>query len=271
MSRVSRFALVTLAAVLLLAPAAAFHPVVAHLYAAGLSNVSIEVTHPSVLGIFAIALISALPAVGFSVVMVRAARGVPHLRAVTENSRPARLAGFRYRVLPSDSVLVFTAGLVRPVTFVTTGAECALGRAGLRAALLHEESHRRNQDVAWRLLLSAIGNSFGFVPWIRDAVETETLRTECAADDYAIRSGVRRLDLFEAIVSAAGAPVNPSAAGLSSANVEFRLARLVEPETPLPGRPASSFLALTVAVALPAVAAHAIVIAAAVGTSHLTM
>lgn len=271
MSRGSRLALVTLAAALMLAPAAAFHPVVAHLYAAGLSNLSIELTHPSVLAFFAIALVSALPAAGFSIVIARAARGVPHVRALTQNSKPARVEEFRYRVLPSDAVLVFTAGLLRPVTFVSTGAERALGEPGLRAALLHEEAHRRNQDVAWRLLLRAIGRSFAFVGWIRDVVETETLRTECAADDYAIRGGARRLDLFEAIVSVAGAPANSLAAGLAGANVEFRLARLVHPEVPLPGRPTRSFLALAAAVALPAAAAHVIAVAAAVGTSHLMM
>jgi hypothetical protein len=255
-------ALAILAVVLILAPAAAFHPVVAHLYAAGSSNLSIELTHPSVLGFFAIALVSALPAAGFTTVIVRAARGVPHLHALTQNSRPAHMEDFRYRLLPSEAVLVFTAGLVRPVTFVSAGAERALREPTLRAALLHEEAHRRSKDVIWSLLLGGIGRAFAFVPWIRDVVETEVLRTECAADDYAIRAGARRVDLFDAIVAASGSPADALAVGLTDASVERRLARLIHPEVPLPGRPTTNFLALAAAVAVPAVAAHLIAIAA---------
>jgi Zn-dependent protease with chaperone function len=239
------------------------------LYAAGLSNLSIEFTHPAVLVFLAIALVSVLPAAGFTVAMVRATGGVAHLRAVTSASRPARMDEFDYRLLPSDAVVVFTAGLVRPVTFVSAGAERALGHAGLRAALLHEQAHQRSQDVLWRLLLQAVGRGLAFVPQISQVVETETLRTECEADDYAIRRGARRRDLFEAIVASSALPASPLAAGLTDANVELRLRRLVDPEVPLPGGPTRSFLALTAAAAVPAVASHMIAAAAAVGASHL--
>lgn len=269
MSRGSRLALVILTVALMLAPAAAFHPVVAHLYAAGLSNVSIEITHPVVWGLFMVALVSALPAAGFTAVMVRAARAARHLRALTESSQPARVEELQYRILPSDAVLVFTAGLFRPVTFVSEGAELVLGSRGLRAALLHEEAHRRSRDVLWRLLLRAVERGFAFVPWIKDVVETETLRTECAADDYAIRSGARRLDLFDAIVEASAPPPDYPIAGLVSANVETRLARLVDPEAPLRGRPIRSFLALAAAITLPTVAAHVAAVVLAVSASHL--
>ncbi|MBE0607855.1 MAG: hypothetical protein IH609_00605 [Dehalococcoidia bacterium] len=269
MSRGSRLALVILAVVLMLAPAAALHPVVAHLYAAGLSNLWTELTHPPVLVVLLIAMASVLPATGFIEAMVRAGRGMPHLQALMRNSQPGRMETFDYRVLPSDAVLVFTAGLFRPVTFVSAGAERALGAAGLRAALLHEEAHRRSQDVMWRLLLRAIGRGFAFVPWINGMVESETLRTECAADDYAIRGGARRLDLFEAIVAVLPPPDTSMAVGLTDADVELRLTRLVHPDLPLPGRPARSLLALAVVVALPTVAAHAVAISAVAGTSHL--
>ena len=109
------------------------------------------------------------------------------------------------------------------------------------------------------------------MPWTTEIVEAETLRTECDADDYAIRNGARRLDLFEAIVAASDPPGKPLAAGLSDSNVELRLRRLVDPETPLPRRPIRRFVALTAAVALPTVAAHVIAIAAAVGTSPLML
>ena len=76
MSRFSRLALLNLSVFLLLAPAAALHPVLTHLYAAGFSRLSIEFTHPQLLGLFAVVVVSVLPVAGFTVAMVRAARGV---------------------------------------------------------------------------------------------------------------------------------------------------------------------------------------------------
>lgn len=269
MSRSSRFALLTLVAVLVLAPAAAFHPVVSHLYLAGLGNMWVEFTHLPVVGFFAIALVSVFPATGFIMSILRAVRGSKNLRLITSKSEEVHLHGFEYRRIPSDAVVLFTAGILKPAIFVSTEAERTLGDARLRAALLHEEAHLRSQDVVWRLLLRAIGRSFAFIPQIRQVVEFETLRTECAADDYAIDHGARRLDLFEAIVSASKHAANPLAAGLTGSDTEFRLARMVHPEIPLPGRPTRGLLTLAAVAAAPAVAAHVAVVVAAMGGVHI--
>lgn len=271
MSRVTRLAIAALAAVLLLAPPVALHPVLTHLSAAGLSSLLFELSHPRLFVLLAIAALSILPALSFTFAIARAARGVPHLRALRKNSRAVRLEEFQYRQLPSAEVVVFTAGVLRPVTFVSTGAEETLGREGLRAALLHEQAHQRRLDVLWRLLLHAIGRAFAFIPWTKAIVEAETLRTECAADDYAIRRGARRIDLFEAIVAASAAPTSPLAAGLNGPHLQLRLTRLVHPETPLPGRPIKSFAALAAAVALPTIMAHLTTIVAAAGAPHHLM
>lgn len=268
MSRSSRVALVILAAALLVAPALTAHPAVAHLYAAGLSDLSIEMEHPRVLGFIALALLMALPAAGFLYSLLRAARGYGDLRALHRISRPARLDEFSYRVLPSDTVVVFTAGFVRPVAFVSQGAERSLGPTELRAALLHERAHQQRRDVFWRVLLKAVAGGFVFLPWVASAVEAETLRSECAADDYALRAGARRRALFNAIAAAAAPPETSFAAGVTGANAELRLTRLVYPETPLPEKPTAGFLALAAAVVLPAVIAHVVATAAAVGVSQ---
>jgi hypothetical protein len=164
---------------------------------------------------------------------------------------------------------VFTAGVIRPVTFVSAGAERDLGQARLRAAFLHEQAHQRSQDVMWRLLLRAVGRGFAFIPWVSHVVESETLRTECLADDYAIRGGVRRIDLFEAIVAASAASASPLTAGLTDAHAAFRLQRLVDPQIPLPGPSTRSVAALAAAMALPAGVSHVLAFGAALGASHL--
>ncbi len=271
MSQGSRLALAILATTLLVAPVAALHPALSHLSAAGFARLSLELTHPMTLGFLALALVSILPAAGFALAIGRGIRGMAYVRTLTRNSLPVREGALRYRILPADTISVFTAGIFRPVTFVTAGAERALGERELRAALLHEAAHRRRRDVFWRLLLQAVGQALAFVPWVRRLVDQEALRSECAADEYAVRGGASRLALFEAIVAASAAPSNPLAVGLTSADVEFRLMRLVDPALPLPGRPTRAFAALTAAVAVPAVAAHAVTLAASVCTGQLLM
>lgn len=270
MSPASRLTPAVLAATLVLAPVAALHPAVSHLSSAGFASLSIELTHPLVVGVLALALVSLLPVTGFCVAIVRAARGVTHFQTLMQNSQPACVNDMSYRRLPTDQVGVFTAGLIHPVTFVTVGAEVALGTARLRAALLHEEAHQRGQDLRWRLLLQAVGRGLSFVPGIQDLLEAEALRAECRADDYAIRAGAHRLDLFEAIVAASSSRSSPLAVGLTGSNVELRLMRLVDPALPLPRRSTRVLLGLIAMVVAPAVAAHLVVIAAATwGSSHL--
>ncbi len=269
MNQSGRLALATLAATMIATPALALHPAVSHLSAAGLARLSFELTHPLILGYLTLALVSLLPAAGFAFVVVRGLRGVVHVRSLIRSSRPASEGGLRYRRLPADSVVVFTAGVLRPVTFVSDGAERALGQSGLQAALLHEEAHQRRRDVFWRLLLQAVGSAFGFLPLARQLVERETLRCECEADDYAVRGGASRIALFEAIVAASATARAPYSVGLTGADTEFRLMRLVDRALPLPARPTATFVGLTAAVAMPAVAAHLATFAASTWAPHL--
>jgi Zn-dependent protease with chaperone function len=269
MSQSGRLALAALAAALIATPAVALHPAVSHLWAAGLARFSFELTHPLILGYLTLALVSLLPAVGFSLVVARGLRGVVHVRSLIRSSRPASEGGLRYRRLPADTVAVFTAGVLRPVTFVTAGAERALRPNELRAALLHEEAHQRRRDVFWRLLLQAVGRALAVVPGAQRLVEQETLRCECEADDYAVRGGASRLALFEAIVAASATSRAPYAVGLTGADTEFRLMRLVDPALPLPARPTAVLVALTAAVTMPAVAAHLATFAASTWAPHL--
>jgi Zn-dependent protease with chaperone function len=269
MGRRSRLSLAGLVAAVILAPAAAFHPVMAHLYAAGAANLWAEFTHLELLAFVAVAAMSLLPAAGFTIAVIHAVRGSSCLGALVRASRPGHAAEFRYRIFPAHDVQVFTAGVLRPITFVSEGAERRLTTSQLRAALLHEEAHGRRRDVLWRLLLVAVGRALAFVPRVGELVAAATLRTECDADDYALRKGARRVDLFDAILAASSPPSVAPAAGLTDADVALRLRRLVEPGLVLPGRPAASFAALAAAVALPAVALHLAALATVLGASHM--
>lgn len=269
MSPGGRLSLLVLTLTLLVAPLATLHAAAAHLYGAGIANLSVEVSHPQVIAFLALTAASSLPAAGFLVSLAAAARSQDELQALLETSVPATLLGISYRVIPSETVLLFTAGLFRPVVFVSAGATRALSTTELQAALLHERAHQRNRDVLWGLLLRAVGRGFGFLPQASRMVQMAALRAECEADEYALRRGARRGDLFEAIAAASPSPASVPSAGIADADIEVRLVRLVHPDTPIPGQPTRGLLALTAAVALPAILAHVIAVVAAVCTTSL--
>jgi len=267
MSRGSRAALVILVVVLLLTPVATLHPVAGHLYDAGPAQLPVELLHPRVFGYLLLGLLAGLPALGFTVALIRAAHAVGNLRTLARNSWPSQLDALRYRAFDSHAVFVFSAGFFRPVTYASTGAESSLRGAQLHAALLHEEAHKHKKDIVWRLLLVSIGRAFAFLPWVGELVEAEILRTECKADAYAIAHGASRRGLFDAIVAASTASASSVTAGLTDGNTELRLMHLVQPETPLPNEHARNFVALAAAVAIPAVVAHGIALVAVVCSS----
>ena len=269
MTRASRVALAVLAAALLVSPLLTLHPAVTHAYQAGLSGIGAEASHPLAVVLVALATLSALPALGFVVSLAVTARSRGGLRALLEHSEPTSLGQIHYRLFPSQTIVLFTAGLIRPTIFVSSEAVHALSNAELHAALLHERAHQRNADVLWSVLLRAVDRAFGFLPHARRLVHRAALRTECEADEYAVRRGARRRDLFEAIAAASPAPGVPVSAGVSDGHVEVRLVRLVHPETPMPGEPAPGFLALSLAVGLPVLLAHGVSVVAALCTTNV--
>ncbi|MCC6387227.1 MAG: M56 family metallopeptidase [Dehalococcoidia bacterium] len=254
---------------LIVAPLLTLHPALAHLYEAGLGGLRREASHPQVVALSALTIISVLPATAFLIFLFRATRCQAELRLLLGSSRPARLGGLPYRVLPSQSITVFTAGVFRPVVFVSAGAESALSTAELQAALLHELAHQRHRDVLWGLVLRAVGRAFAFLPHARALVQRASLHAECQADEFALRGGARRTDLFEAIAASSATPPRLASAGIADAAVELRLVRLVHPETPIPAQPTRGFVALAAAMALPAILAHVIAVAAAACTLNL--
>lgn len=269
MSRAGRLALSGLALALVLAPLLTLHPALTHLYEAGPGGLRREASHPQVIAFGALAVISILPAAAFLVFLVKAARCQGEFRLLLNSSWPTTLGELHYRVFPSQSITLFTAGAFRSVVFVSSEAERALSVAELRAALLHEQAHQRNRDVLWGLILRAVGKAFAFLPQAKGLVHRASLHAECQADEFALRGGARPTDLFEAIAASSAAPTNLASAGIADSAVELRLVRLVHPETPIPGQPTRGFVALTGAIALPAILAHVIAVIAAACTMNL--
>lgn len=79
--------------------------------------------------------------------LVRGYAHVARMRRIAERS----ISGAR--VVPSNQVFCFVAGIWRPTIFVSTGARDALDDDEWHAMLAHEASHVRHRDLASRLLL----------------------------------------------------------------------------------------------------------------------
>ena len=96
-------------------------------------------------------------AVGVTVVLGRAAVLVTGLvRGYAHVARMRRIADRSIsgaRIVPSDRVFCFVAGIRRPTIFVSTGARNALDDDEWHGMLAHEASHVRHRDLASRLLL----------------------------------------------------------------------------------------------------------------------
>lgn len=144
-------------------------------------------------------------------------------------------------VLPTEDLLIFTAGLVRPNIFVSTGAIKALTTQQLEAALLHEEAHIAAHDTRWRTGLSVLAIAYTFIPRLRSSILALQNDAEIRADRRAVACGASRLALFDALVTV-GSPRqghDPSATGFSDGALESRLLNLAgsaqEFSAPQPG------------------------------------
>ena len=90
------------------------------------------------------------------------------------------------QVVPTDEVLCFCMGLLRPRIVVSTGLIELLNQAELEAVLAHEASHQRRRDPL-RLLVAGVAiRGLFFVPTLADLARAARLTTEVEADAAAV-------------------------------------------------------------------------------------
>ncbi len=76
-------------------------------------------------------------------------------------------------------------GLWQPSVYVSTGLVTRLAPDAVRAALAHEESHRRRRDPLRLLLLRVVARWIRSVPWSTRLLANVELRAEILADRFA--------------------------------------------------------------------------------------
>lgn len=105
-------------------------------------------------------------------------------------------------IVTSSSYFVFTKGLLKPTTFLSTRFLVLSSPEETRAVLAHEALHRSRHDplrmLAWRVL----ARTFFFLPIVGVLEEHALTDRECAADVAALEAGSTRVDLLDAVARA---------------------------------------------------------------------
>lgn len=261
MTRSMRAALIAFAVALALLPVLSLHPLLLHLDEQGEMEWRRGLTDPGFLTLLAIAAIAALFVLPLCSLMVSARRSRRVTRELAETAQRRTAHGIEYFWVAAPDFFIANVGLWRPAIFVSSAAEARLGPAGLHAALLHEEAHRRRKDTLWRWALMSLTQPMQWLPGVGGLRRETVLRSECQADDDALTAGATRHALFEAMVVAADGAAVPTGARLADGAVEYRLLRVAAREHALPRDSAATLAGLTAILASLPVLAHLLIAA----------
>jgi Zn-dependent protease with chaperone function len=137
--------------------------------------------------------------------------------ASVQIDRVARSGLRAVHVVPTDEVLCFCIGFLRPRVVVSTGLIDLLDQAELDAVLAHEASHKRRRDP-FRLMVAGVAiRGLFFVPTLADLSRAARLTTEveadaAAVDRYGSSSLIRALKAVLEAVSRTPAGASPMVA-----------------------------------------------------------
>ncbi|MBI4276277.1 M48 family metalloprotease, partial [Candidatus Uhrbacteria bacterium] len=91
-----------------------------------------------------------------------------------------------YTVLTTETPMCFTAGLLRPQIFVSTGTLDRLTAPEFASVLAHEAHHQAHRDPMKTMILRAFSHAFFFLPLFRAFVDRMKTTNEIAADAAAL-------------------------------------------------------------------------------------
>ncbi|MGH2536346.1 MAG: M56 family metallopeptidase [Candidatus Promineifilaceae bacterium] len=128
----------------------------------------------------------------------------------------------------TDAPLAFCFGLWRPRICLSTGLLELLSPTQLKAALWHEEHHRRRFDPLRLLLIETARAMFFFLPAVREWGELAKIRLELAADSYAVQHTGKSALAGALHLLLARESVVPVAAGSATAGLSANAARIAD-------------------------------------------
>lgn len=142
--------------------------------------------------------------------------------------------GQQVTVFEETRPAAFTAGLIAPRIFVSTGLLQLLDEDELEAVLLHERSHLRHKDPAYLLLGRALSVACPFAPAVRELARRHQAAVELAADEEVAATQGQTLGLSSAILKLFRVQSPYLAVSPFTPVGDLRLTRLLDGEVRLP-------------------------------------
>jgi beta-lactamase regulating signal transducer with metallopeptidase domain len=181
-------------------------------------------------------------------------------------------------VIEDDAPQAFCIGMLRPRIYVSRPALELLGDDELAAVLAHEAHHARRRDPLRLLTARALADALFFLPAVRRLPERYAAIAELAADEMATRARGGRAALASALLAFDEHP-SAAAVGIAPERVEQLLGQRPSWELPTllllaAAATIGGLTAVTIRLAdatehatvgLPALAAHACMLAMAAG------
>ncbi|MBA3823522.1 MAG: M48 family metalloprotease [Ktedonobacterales bacterium] len=145
----------------------------------------------------------------------------------------ALVAPANVRLLAEPAPLALCAGLLRPAIYVSDGLIDRLPLPALRAAIAHEEAHRRRRDPLRRFLGTLLAEVILPTTWTRTLAHRWRLHAELLADRSARQATSTRALALALWAVLSPTPLDTSQVGLldGATDLDVRLVALTRPLT----------------------------------------
>lgn len=158
---------------------------------------------------------------GFIFLVVQSIK-LRRLKKIMSQSLSKNIFGYRgYQVVEDSRAYAFTAGLLKPVTYISSGLLKKFSYQELLAVVAHEDYHRVNLHPLNLLLINVIRAFFSFLPFMNSVVNFFSQQFEYQADLAALKvvdKSVLASALIKVLAGDNSIPVPVSVATFSAKN-----------------------------------------------------
>lgn len=209
-----------------------------------------------------------IASIGLLYASLKATRNIIATRRAI-SAMPIKLKGGVALITDPALKTAFTAGLLKPRIYISTGLLMSLEKDESRAVFFHELRHKKNFDPLRFAVFAFIRDAFFYLPAIRHLAFFARLKKEHEADDAASRRLGHPLSLASAMVKVAKEGSLYAALAENNEQVTGRVRRLLE-GTQKPPRVPARAVAMSLVVPAALILALSIPIYAAPGAHECT-
>lgn len=127
-------------------------------------------------------------------------------------------------VFEAERPLAFCAGLLKPRTYISSGAMALLDEPALTAVLLHELQHARRRDPLRLAVGRVLARALFFMPGLGRLAQRQQELAELSADECVVNGAAdNRSALARAMLMFSDAPRVGGSAGIDPARIDYLL------------------------------------------------